>query len=191
MCAASHSVSSVTSDWSAARRAPLSMGLSRKEYWSGLPCPPPGGLLDPETEPVSPALQVILCHCPTGEAQLMMIQAFLNQRIQCRDAPPRVSVTSEMYIRTSLRAHMFQRCIPCYYKVISLSSSSERRQEFNRNIIKEECSISYKHHANQPCLLSYITSHVLIVNDISCAGEKVPLQNSCMSGPLQVLQLIK
>ena len=78
MCAASHSVSSVTSDWSAARRAPLSMGLSRKEYWSGLPCPPPGGLLDPETEPVSPALQVILCHWPTGEAQLMMIQAFLN-----------------------------------------------------------------------------------------------------------------
>ena len=26
--------------WSAARQAPLSMGLSRQEYWSGLPCPP-------------------------------------------------------------------------------------------------------------------------------------------------------
>ena len=27
-----------------ARQAPLSMGLSRQEYWSGLPCPPPGNL---------------------------------------------------------------------------------------------------------------------------------------------------
>ena len=37
--------------------SPLSMGFSRKEYWSGLPFPPPGGLLDPWMEPVSPALQ--------------------------------------------------------------------------------------------------------------------------------------
>ena len=28
--------------WTVACRAPLSMGLSRQEYWSGLPCPPPG-----------------------------------------------------------------------------------------------------------------------------------------------------
>ena len=27
-----------------ARQAPLSMGFSRQEYWSGLPCPPPGDL---------------------------------------------------------------------------------------------------------------------------------------------------
>ena len=30
-----------------ARQAPLSMGFSRQEYWSGLPCPPPGDLPDP------------------------------------------------------------------------------------------------------------------------------------------------
>ena len=29
-----------------ARQAPLSMGFSRQEYWSGLPCPPPGDLSD-------------------------------------------------------------------------------------------------------------------------------------------------
>ena len=40
-----------------AHQAPLSMGFSRKEYWSGLPCPPPGDLPDPGTEPRSPALQ--------------------------------------------------------------------------------------------------------------------------------------
>ena len=38
-----------------AHQAPLSMGFPRQEYWSGLPCPPPGDLPDPEIEPRSPA----------------------------------------------------------------------------------------------------------------------------------------
>jgi len=33
------------------------MGFSRQEYWSGWPRPPPGDLLNPETEARSPALQ--------------------------------------------------------------------------------------------------------------------------------------
>ena len=32
-------------------QAPLSMGFSRLEYWSGLPCPPPGHLPNPGIEP--------------------------------------------------------------------------------------------------------------------------------------------
>ena len=32
--------------WAVALQAPLSMGFSRQEYWSGLPCPPPGELPD-------------------------------------------------------------------------------------------------------------------------------------------------
>ena len=39
--------------WTVARQAPLSMGFSKQEYWSGLPCPPPGDLPDPGTEPRS------------------------------------------------------------------------------------------------------------------------------------------
>ena len=39
--------------WTVACQGPLSMGFSRKEYWSGLPCPPPGDLPDPGTELVS------------------------------------------------------------------------------------------------------------------------------------------
>ena len=31
------------------------MGFSRQEYWSGLPCPPPGDLPDPGVKPRSPA----------------------------------------------------------------------------------------------------------------------------------------
>ena len=42
--------------WTAAHQAPLSMGFSRQEYWSGLPCPPPGDRPDPGIEPVSHAL---------------------------------------------------------------------------------------------------------------------------------------
>ena len=34
------------------------MGFSRQEYWSGLPFPSPRDLPKPETEPMSPALQV-------------------------------------------------------------------------------------------------------------------------------------
>ena len=34
-----------------ARQGRLSMVFSRQEYWSGLPCPPPGDLPDPGTEP--------------------------------------------------------------------------------------------------------------------------------------------
>ena len=40
-----------------AHQAPLSMGLSRQEYWSGLAFPSPGNLLDPGIEPGSPALR--------------------------------------------------------------------------------------------------------------------------------------
>ena len=39
--------------WTVARRVPLSMGFFRQEYWSGLPCPPPGGLPDPGVESLS------------------------------------------------------------------------------------------------------------------------------------------
>ena len=43
--------------WTGARQAPLSMGFSRQEYWSGLPFPSPGDLPNPGIEPGSPALQ--------------------------------------------------------------------------------------------------------------------------------------
>ena len=43
--------------WAVAYQAPLSMGFSRQEYWSGLPFPSPGDLPDPGIEPGSPTLQ--------------------------------------------------------------------------------------------------------------------------------------
>ena len=43
--------------WTVAYQAPLSMRLSRQEYWSGSPFPSPGYLPDPGIEPGSPALE--------------------------------------------------------------------------------------------------------------------------------------
>ena len=43
--------------WTVAYQAPPSMEFSRQVYWSGLPFPSPGDLLDPVIEPGSPALQ--------------------------------------------------------------------------------------------------------------------------------------
>ena len=43
--------------WTVAHQAPLSMGFSRQEYWSGLQFPSPGDLPNPGIEPRSPTLQ--------------------------------------------------------------------------------------------------------------------------------------
>ena len=51
--------------WTVVYQASLSMGFSRHEYWSGLPFPSPGDLLDPGITPRSPALQADAswCYC--------------------------------------------------------------------------------------------------------------------------------
>ena len=52
-------MSNFATQWAVAFQAPLSMGFSRQEYQSGLPCPPSGDLPDPGIEPaslLSPAL---------------------------------------------------------------------------------------------------------------------------------------
>ena len=60
--------------WIVAGKAPLSMGFSRQEYWSGLPCPPPRDLSDSGIELVSlmsPALAGgFFTTCATWEAHL-------------------------------------------------------------------------------------------------------------------------
>ena len=69
--------------WTAAHQAPLSMELSRQEYWSGLPFPSPGALTDPEIEPGSPALQAdSLQSEPPGLLCPSLFQRYL--RIFCK-----------------------------------------------------------------------------------------------------------
>ena len=54
--------------WTVARQAPLSMGFSRQEYWSGLPCPIPEDLSSPRVCRVSCIGRWIVYHCATWEA---------------------------------------------------------------------------------------------------------------------------
>ena len=47
--------------WTVAHQAPLCLGFSRQEYWSGLPCLPPRDLPDPGIEPA-----LLLSHALAG-----------------------------------------------------------------------------------------------------------------------------
>ena len=65
--------------WTVARLAPLSMGFSRQEYWSGLPFPSPGDLPDPEMEPGSSALQAdSLPSEPPGKPYITIVMFSLS-----------------------------------------------------------------------------------------------------------------
>ena len=51
--------------WTVACQAPLSMEFSRQEYWSGLPCPPPGDL--PDQRSSSCLFHLLLWQAPPGK----------------------------------------------------------------------------------------------------------------------------
>ena len=53
MCCVLSHVQLFATPWTGARQAPLSMGFSRQEYWSGLSFPPLGDLPNPGVEPIS------------------------------------------------------------------------------------------------------------------------------------------
>ena len=48
-----------TTSWMVALQIPLSVRFSQQEYWSGLPCPPPGELPNPGIEPTFPAASAL------------------------------------------------------------------------------------------------------------------------------------
>ena len=49
--------------WTVAHQAPLSMGSSRQEYWSGLPFPPPGDLMSPALTGRFFSASTTCCYC--------------------------------------------------------------------------------------------------------------------------------
>ena len=69
--------------WAVAHQAPLSMGLTRQQYWSGLPFPSPGDLPNPGTEPRSPALQAdsLLTESPGNSMQIQMNVLVLRRTV--------------------------------------------------------------------------------------------------------------
>ena len=69
--------------WTVAHQAPLSMGFSRQEYWSGLPFPSPGDLPDPGIEPGFPALEAdSLPSEPPGKPHLYKKDSQISTPVQ-------------------------------------------------------------------------------------------------------------
>ena len=80
--------------WTVARQAPLSMDVCRQEYWSRLPCPPPGNIPNPgikPTSPVSPALKVdflLLSHQKCVEMLVAQLCPTLCNSLDCGSPAP-------------------------------------------------------------------------------------------------------
>ena len=65
--------SSFVTPWTIDHQAPLSMGFSKQEYWSGLPFPSPGDLPDPGIKSGSPAWQAdFLPSKPPGKPLMIL-----------------------------------------------------------------------------------------------------------------------
>ena len=89
-------VSGSATPWIIACQTPLSMGFPREEYWSGLPFHPPGDLLDPGIEPVSPALvskffttappgkPLISQHCGLNDSQGSHVESYRQTQERLR-----------------------------------------------------------------------------------------------------------
>ena len=95
--------------WTVALQAPLSMGFSRQEYWSGLPFPSPGDLPNRGIEPtclISPALAGrLFTTSPTGEALPLQVSLAQLQAHwpHCFWSMPRTSSWSEYLPETPPR----------------------------------------------------------------------------------------
>ena len=72
--------------WTVAYQAPLSVGFSKQEYWSGLPFPSPGDLPDPGIKPGSPALQAdALPSKPPGNVPVYILLYFKHRSRMVRN----------------------------------------------------------------------------------------------------------
>ena len=120
VCCAVLSCSAVSDSlWTVACHAPLPpcpWGFSRQEYWSGLPCPPSGDLLNPGIESRSPALQMVVLPSEspgkpknTGVGSLSLLHGnFLTQELN-----QGLLHCSQILYQLSYQGHLrWQMCFP-------------------------------------------------------------------------------
>ena len=67
--------------WTVAYQAPPSMGFSRQEYWSELPCPPPGDLLDLGIKLASSMSPAVAGGFFTTSAKIVKVKSFSRVRL--------------------------------------------------------------------------------------------------------------
>ena len=100
--------------WTVGHQAALPMGFSRQEYWSGLPCPPPGDLPDPGMEPVfpeSPALQTD--SLPPSHLGSPVLASIIQQSDSV--------IYIYIYIYIYILFHIFSTVV--YYRILTIVNS--------------------------------------------------------------------
>ena len=96
VCMLSH-VGAFETPWTVSHPAPLSMGFSRQEYWSELPCPPSGDLPNLGTEPASPVSNALKADThppptPLGKSpsiQILTLKGLYTDKIKGPHSPAR------------------------------------------------------------------------------------------------------
>ena len=100
------------------------MGFSRQEYWSGLPCPPPGDLPHPGIEPtLSPAFAALQAHSftaePTGKSHIRMCNTYTH-----------IYIHVHMYIKTYTHKDTYI-CLNALIKSTEKLYSNYKYEEIN------------------------------------------------------------
>ena len=91
-------------------QAPLSVGFSRQEHWSGFPCPPPGDLPNPGIKLRSPALQAeSLPSEPPGKPNIQATSRYISKRLAYLSLPKDLYETgSRSFIYNELKLEIIQ-----------------------------------------------------------------------------------
>ena len=96
--------------WTIPHQAPLSTGLPRQEYWSGLPFPPQGDLLNPGIKLGSPALAGgFFTTQPPGKPLVVYGQVQVPEIIFCLDASFLSFPSVQYYISDSMIESSFKK----------------------------------------------------------------------------------
>ena len=77
-CSVTKSCPTLGDPWTLTHQAPLSMGVSRQEYWSGLPFPPPGIFATHGRNPCLPHCQVVLYRGATWKPYQVYRNLFIH-----------------------------------------------------------------------------------------------------------------
>ena len=109
--------------WIVAHQAPLSMGFSRQEYWSGLPGPPPEDPLDPGMEPAFPVAPALQADAFTTEPRKPLFMIYKHFKLLLQEHQPQYlvyyTVRKGTLIAISL-LHLFCFSWNSYYSQITL-----------------------------------------------------------------------
>ena len=126
-----HVCSSVMSDclWPYGLLVSLSMGFSSQEYWSGLPCPPPGVLLNPGIKPTCLMLHALTSRFFTSSTTWCCHKWHENQKEKKKDGKHHCHLPSS---DLSLASHWMNEPTHSLRKVIPCHSNQGRRNLRNR-----------------------------------------------------------